>query len=39
MTETEENIIDLIAMPDADDFDFEPDKLKKTIYIPEDFKL
>jgi prevent-host-death family protein len=38
LTETKESIIDLLAMPDADDFDFEPTKLNKEIYRPEDFE-
>lgn len=37
LTETKENIIDLLAMPDAADIDFEPAKLNKKIYGPEDF--
>lgn len=37
LTETKENIIDLLAMPDASDVDFEPEKLNKNIYRPEDF--
>lgn len=37
LTETKENIIDLLAMPDATDIDFEPTKLNKNIYKPEDF--
>lgn len=38
LTETKENIIDLLAMPDAADIDFEPKKLDKNLYRPEDFK-
>jgi len=38
LTETKENIIDLLAMPDAADIDFEPNKLHKDIYRPEDFE-
>ncbi|MHB1946728.1 MAG: type II toxin-antitoxin system Phd/YefM family antitoxin [Gammaproteobacteria bacterium] len=37
LTKTKENIIDLLAMPDAADIDFEPAKLKKEIYRSEDF--
>ena len=37
LTATQENIIDLLAMPDADIIDFEPAKLNKKIYRPEDF--
>ena len=37
LTEIKENIIDLIAMPDATDINFKPAKLKKTFYRPEDF--
>lgn len=37
LTQTKESIIDLLAMPDAADIDFEPPKLKKTLYKPEDF--
>ncbi len=37
LTETKESIIDLLAMPDAADIDFEPAKLNKNIYRPEDF--
>lgn len=38
LTETKESIIDLLAMPDAADIDFEPEKLNKTIYRAEDFE-
>ena len=38
LTKIKENIIDLLAMPDADYFDFDPGKLSKEIYRPEDFK-
>lgn len=38
LTKTKENIVDLLAMPDAEDFDFEPTNLNKEIYRPEDFK-
>lgn len=37
MTEIKESIVDLLAMPDAADIDFEPAKLSKKIYRPEDF--
>lgn len=38
LTETKVSIIDLLAMPDAADVDFEPAKLNKNIYRPEDFE-
>lgn len=37
LTEIKESIIDLLAMPDAADIEFEPVKLNKEIYRPEDF--
>ena len=37
LTEIKESIIDLLAMPDAAEIDFEPAKLNKDIYRPEDF--
>jgi len=37
LTKTKESIVDLLAMPDADDFDFEAPKLKTGVYRPEDF--
>ena len=37
LTKTSVSIVDLLAMPDAADIDFEPPKLKKNIYKPEDF--
>ncbi len=37
LTKTKENIIDLLAMPDPHKIDFEPAKLNKKIYNPEDF--
>ncbi len=38
LTEVRENIIDLLAMPaDTADINFEPAKLNKKIYRPEDF--
>jgi prevent-host-death family protein len=38
LAEVKENIIDLLAMPDAADIDFEPPKLKKKLYRAEDFE-
>ena len=38
LTETKESIIDLLAMPDADDIEFKPARLKKKMYRPEEFK-
>lgn len=37
LTKSKESIIDLLAMPDAADIDFEPAKLNKNLYNPEDF--
>ncbi len=37
LTATKENIVDLLAMPNADEIDFEAPKLNKQIYRPEDF--
>ncbi len=37
LTETKENIIDLLAMPHKIDVDFEPEKLNKLFYRSEDF--
>ena len=37
LTATKENIIELLAMPEAADLEFEPAKLNKGIYRPEDF--
>lgn len=37
LTKTKENIVDLLAMPDAADIDFEPVKRNKKMYRPEDF--
>lgn len=37
LTATKENIIDLLAMPNSNDIDFEPTKLNKNIYRPTDF--
>jgi prevent-host-death family protein len=38
LTATKESIIDLLAMPNADEIDFEPAKLNTKIYRQEDFK-
>lgn len=38
LTKTKESIADLLAMPDASDIDFEPQKLTKTLYRGEEFK-
>jgi prevent-host-death family protein len=37
LTATQENIIDLLAMPNSSDIDFEPEKINKNIYRPTDF--
>ena len=37
LAEIKESIVDLLAMPDAADVHFEPAKLNKEIYRPEDF--
>ncbi len=37
LTTTKESIIDLLAMPDAADIDFEIPKLDSEIYRPEEF--
>ncbi len=37
LTKTKENIIDLLAMPDAAGIDFEPPKLNNQFYNAEDF--
>lgn len=37
LTKTKENIVELLAMPEAANIDFEPPKLKKKMYRPEDF--
>ncbi len=34
--EKPESITELLAMPDADDIDFDPHKLNKDLYKPED---
>ena len=38
LTKTKESIVELLAMPDAANIDFEPPKLNKTLYRKEDFK-
>jgi prevent-host-death family protein len=38
LTKTKESIVDLLAMPDSTDIDFEPPKSTKKIYRTEDFK-
>ena len=38
LTKTKESIIDLLAMSDAADIDFEPVKSRKKLYRAEDFK-
>lgn len=37
LTEKPESIIELLAMPDVADIDFEPPPLNKALYRPEDF--
>ena len=37
LTKIKESIIDLLAMPDSADMDFEPTKLNKKLYRVEDF--
>lgn len=37
LIKTKENIVDLLAMPEAADIDFEAPKLNKRIYRPKDF--
>ena len=37
LTKTNENIVDLLAMPEAGEGDFDPPKLNQTMYRPEDF--
>lgn len=37
LTRTKENILDLLAMPDVADIEFEAPKLDKKIYRSEDF--
>lgn len=38
LTKTKESIVELLAMPDAANIDFEPPKSTKTLYRKEDFK-
>ena len=38
LTQTKKSIIDLLAMPATEEVEFEPSKLKKKIYRPEDFE-
>jgi len=37
LTTTKETIIDLLAMPDVADIDFDAPKFGKKMYKPEDF--
>jgi len=37
LTETKETIVELLAMPDAAELDFDPPRLSKKMYRPEDF--
>lgn len=37
LTKKPESIIELLAMPDVADIDFEPPRLGKKLYRPEDF--
>lgn len=37
LTQTKESILDLLAMPEAAEIDFEAPKLKKKMYHPQDF--
>ncbi|HVE44532.1 MAG TPA: type II toxin-antitoxin system Phd/YefM family antitoxin [Gammaproteobacteria bacterium] len=37
LTKTKENILDLLAMPEIADIEFDAPKLNKTIFRPEDF--
>lgn len=37
LTCTKDNIVDLLAMPQADDIDFEIPKLASALYQPKDF--
>lgn len=37
ITGDEENIVDVLAMPDADDVDFDPPRLSGPLYRPVDF--
>ena len=36
ITQTKESIVDLLAMPEAANIDFEPPRLNKGLYRPED---
>ncbi|MGZ5075625.1 MAG: type II toxin-antitoxin system Phd/YefM family antitoxin [Methylobacter sp.] len=36
ITHQKESIVELLAMPDAADIDFEPPRLNKTLYKPAD---
>lgn len=38
LTKTKENIVDLLAMPDSSEIEFEVPNLTKTIFRPEDFE-
>ena len=38
LTETKESIIDLLAMPESSDIEFEPKKVTKKLFKPEDFE-
>lgn len=38
LTQTKETIVDLLAMPDSADIDFEAPKMKGSIYRVEEFK-
>ena len=37
ITHKNESIVELLAMPDSSDIDFEPTRLTQTLYRPEDF--
>ncbi len=37
LVENQENIVELLSMPEASDIDFEPPRLKKSLYRPEEF--
>lgn len=38
LTAKKETIVDLLAMPESKDIDFNPPKVNKKLYRPEDFK-
>lgn len=38
LTNSKDNIVDLLAMPNEEDIDFEPPKLNKKLFHPEDFE-